>query len=167
MKTSRLSFFAFFIFSGSLLAQEPSIAKLAAKVEALEGKVSDLTSELSATKEKLKEVSKIVMTGRLELTANLTSNGKLSLVGKGLNGEELGGNDLNDDAFVQKIRSISEQYPDPKMAITDFNKLTEKDQRFVQGLCARAGIYSIRSVNAKKEAELDGGGQPATTPESK
>jgi hypothetical protein len=167
MKTSRLSFFAFFIFCGSLLAQESSIAKFAAKVEALEGKVSDLTSELTATKAKLKEVSKIVMTGRLELTANLASNGKLSLVGKGLNGEELGGNDLNDEEFVQKLRSISEQYPNPKMAITDFNKLTEKDQEFFTVRCARAGIYTITAVNAKNEVEQDGGGKSATRPESK
>ena len=85
------------------------MAELSKKIEALEAKLTGLTAELASTQAKLREVSKFVMTGRLELTAKLAGNGRFSLVGKGLNLEELGGNDLNADEFVKKLKSITEQ----------------------------------------------------------
>lgn len=146
-KSSRLTFYAFLIFSGSLLAaEEPSMAQLSKKIEALEAKVTGLTEELTSTQAKLSEISKFVMKGRLELTAKLESNGRYSLVGKGLNGEELGGNDLTADEFVQKLKSIAEQYPEPKMSSAGHNKLTEKQQNELAVLCLRAGIGSIRAL---------------------
>jgi hypothetical protein len=146
-RLSRLTFFAFLIFSGSLLAaKEPSMAELSKKIEALEAKLTGLTAELASTQAKLREVSKFVMTGRLELTAKLAGNGRFSLVGKGLNLEELGGNDLNADEFVQKLKSITEQYPEPKMSIAGHNKLTEKQQSEIGVLCLRAGISGVHAL---------------------
>lgn len=115
------------------------------KIEVLERKVSDLTSELSATQAKLREVSKIVMTDRLELTAHVV-NGRVDLVGKGLNGEELGGKGLDGDQLEEKIKSISEDYPKPKITIADSDKLSEQDRKLIQNSCARAGIFRINTI---------------------
>jgi hypothetical protein len=161
--TSRLSFFACLIFSGTLLGGEPSMAELSKKIESLESKITGLTLQLTMTQAKLTEVSKLVMAGRLELTTHLASDGRWSLVGTGLNGEELGGIDLNAEEFMQKIRSISEQYPNPKMFIADYDELTRQQQKLVSRLCATVDIFEIRA----KEAEQGGTEQPATRPELK
>ena len=152
MKTSRVSFFAFFVFSGSLIAQEPSIAKLAAKLEAFEGKVSDLTSELAATQATLKEVSKLVMTDRLELIVHILGNGRMTLEGKGLNGQELGGKDLDGEEFVKKVKSISEDYPKPRIIVADAEKFIGQDRLHLQQLLGRVGIYTT-SVRASDKPE--------------
>lgn len=111
-----------------------------------------LKSELATMRAYLREVSRVTMADRLEVIVRISDSGEIALEGRGFDGRDLGGTNIKGEDFVQRLKSISEEYAQPRITFAaDKNSPAYPENRtLVQQLCGRAGIYTI-SVSDPEE----------------